>query len=89
MDLRWKNLCPILNTYVGMLSPASGPAVLRQGNDMVNLDLVSLESSLDGLASSHVLRLTLLSMPKIPLYCMEYNWPTTLTPTNEESAWAQ
>jgi hypothetical protein len=22
-------LCPILNTYVGMLSPASGPAVLR------------------------------------------------------------
>jgi hypothetical protein len=27
--------------------------------------------------------------PKIPLYCMEYNWPTTLTPTNEESPWAQ
>jgi hypothetical protein len=26
-----------------MLSPASGPAVLRQGNDVVNLFLVSLE----------------------------------------------
>jgi hypothetical protein len=26
-----------------MLSPALGPAVLRQGNDMVNLYLVSLE----------------------------------------------
>jgi hypothetical protein len=26
-----------------MLSPASGPAVLRRGNDMVNLYLVSLE----------------------------------------------
>ncbi len=26
-----------------MLSPASGPAVLHRGNDMVNLHLVSLE----------------------------------------------
>ncbi len=26
-----------------MLSPASGPAVLRQGNDVANLYLVSLE----------------------------------------------
>jgi hypothetical protein len=32
-----------MNTHVGMLSPASGPAVLRQGNDGVNLYLVSLE----------------------------------------------
>ncbi len=47
------------------------------------------KSSLGGLASSHVLRLTLLGVPKIPLYCTEYNWPTTLTPTNEESSWAQ
>ncbi len=28
-------------------------------------------------------------LPKIPLFCTEYNRPTTLPPTNEESAWAQ
>ncbi len=47
------------------------------------------KSSLDGLASLHVLRLTLSDVPKIPLYCMEYNQPTTLAPMNEESSWAQ
>jgi hypothetical protein len=36
------------------------------------------KSSLDGLASSHILRLTLLGPPKILLYCTEYNRPTTL-----------
>ncbi len=30
-----------------------------------------------------------LGAQKIPLYFMEYNWPTTLAPKNEESAWAQ
>ncbi len=30
-----------------------------------------------------------LGMPKIPLCCTGYNRPTTPTPTNEESAWAQ
>ncbi len=35
---------PILNiSYVGMLIPASGPAVMRQGDDVVNLYLISLE----------------------------------------------
>jgi hypothetical protein len=43
MDLPWKNLITNTDTYIGMLSPASGPAVLRQGNDVVNLYLVSLE----------------------------------------------
>jgi hypothetical protein len=36
------------------------------------------KSSLDGLASSHVLRLTLSGAPKILLYCTEYRRPTTL-----------
>jgi hypothetical protein len=27
-------VCPIPNTYVGMCSPALGPAVLRYGNDV-------------------------------------------------------
>ncbi len=35
------------------------------------------KSSLDGLASLHVSHLTLSGAPKILLYCMEYNWPTT------------
>ncbi len=30
-----------------------------------------------------------LGTPKKTLYCTEYNWPTTLAPTNEESVWAQ
>ncbi len=47
------------------------------------------KSSLDGLASSHVQCLTLLGMPKILLYCTEYNRPMTLAPMNEESSWAQ
>ncbi len=33
----------MLNTYIGMLSPASGPAVLHWGNEVINLYLVSLE----------------------------------------------
>ncbi len=65
-----------------MLSPASGPAVLHQGNDVVSLyvqTVLSLwKSSLDGLASSQVLRLTLSGAPKIILYCTEYRQPTTL-----------
>ncbi len=68
-----------------MLSPASGPAVLRLGNDVVSLYVqtaLSLrKSSLDGLASSHVLQLTLSGVPKILLYCTEYRRPTTLVPT--------
>ncbi len=43
---------------------------------------------LNGLALSHVLRLTLSGVPKILLYCIEYRRPTTHDPTNEES-WAQ
>jgi hypothetical protein len=75
-----------------MLSPASGLAVLCQGDDVVSLYVQTAsslwKSSLGGLASSHVLRLTLSGVPKILLYCMEYRWPMTLAPTNEES-WAQ
>jgi hypothetical protein len=59
-----------------MLSPASGPAVLCQGDDVVRLYVQTAsslwKSSLDGLASSHVLRLTLSGTPKILLYCTEY-----------------
>ncbi len=32
---------------------------------------------------------SLSGMPKIPLYCTEYNRPATLAPTNEESSWDQ
>jgi hypothetical protein len=64
-----------------MLSPASGPAVLHQGDDVVSLYVQTAsslwKSSLDGLASSHVLHLTLSGAPKILLYCMEYRRPTT------------
>jgi hypothetical protein len=42
------------------------------------------KSSLDGLVSLHVSRLTLSGGPKKLLYCTEYNWPTTLAPTNED-----
>ncbi len=76
-----KILCPILDLYVGMLSPASGPAVLHQGDGVVSLYVqtaLSLwKSSLDGLASSHVLHLTLSGAPKILLYCTEYRRPTS------------
>ncbi len=41
------------------------------------------KSSLDGLASSHVLHQTLSGAPKIVLYCTEYKQPMTLAPTNE------
>jgi hypothetical protein len=65
-----------------MLSPVSGPAVLCQGNDVVSLFIQNYltlwKSSLDGLASSHVSRLTLSGMPKILLYCTEYRRPTTV-----------
>ena len=40
--------------------------------------------SLDGLASSIIMCLTLSDATKILLYCTEYNGPTTLTPTNED-----
>jgi hypothetical protein len=39
------------------------------------------KSSLDGLASSRVSHLTLSGAPKKLLYCTEYNWPTTNSPT--------
>jgi hypothetical protein len=39
------------------------------------------KSSLDGLASSHVSRLTLSGAPKIHLYCTEYRRPMTRTPS--------
>ncbi len=72
-----------------MLSPASGPAVLHWGNDLVNLYLVSLEIQpwWSGLLTCIVS--DLVGTSKIPLYCMEYNWPTTIASTNEELAWAQ
>jgi hypothetical protein len=64
-----------------MLSPATGPAVLHRGNDLVSLYVQTAsslwKSSLHGLASSHVLRLTLSGTPKILLYCTEYRRPTT------------
>ncbi len=75
-------------------------AVLHPGNDVVmmwwlchhisNEVLGSTPQTwLNGLALSQVSRLTLSGTPKILLYCTEYNWPSTLAPTNEESSWAQ
>ncbi len=52
-----------------MLSPASGPAVLHRGNAVVSLYVQTAsslwKSSLDGLASSHELHLTLSGAPKM------------------------
>jgi hypothetical protein len=71
-----------------MLSPASGPAVLRQGNEMVNLYLVSLEIKPQWSGLLTCIASDLVKHAKILLYCTEYRRPTTLAPTNEE-LWAQ
>ncbi len=86
-------VCPVPKTYVGVQSciPAMiwwwcGGFATSYPNEVLGS---TPQTWLNGLASSHVLRLTLLGAPKILLYCTEYNWPMTLAPTNEESSWAQ
>jgi hypothetical protein len=75
------------NTVALILPSTQEYSVLRWGDGMENLYVqISLslwKSSLNGLASSHVLRLTLSGAPIILLYCTEYKRPTTLAPTNE------
>ncbi len=75
------------NTLALILPSTQEYSVLHWGNEVeslyVQISLSFWKSSLDGLASSHVLRLTLSGTPKILLYCMEYKRPTTLAPTNE------
>ena len=43
MDIPWKNLMYNTALYVGMLSPASGLAVLRQGDNVVKPYRIYLE----------------------------------------------
>jgi hypothetical protein len=77
-------LYPILNTYIGMLSPASGPAVLHRGDEVVNLYLISLEiqSQWSGLltgiafdlvrhAKNTLVLYGVSSAYDIPIYCFE------------------
>ncbi len=86
------SVCPVPNTYVGMQSCI--PTMIwwwcgGSANSYPDEVLGSTPQAwLNGLASSHVLRLTLSGAPKILLYCTEYRRPTALAPTNEES-WAQ
>ncbi len=70
-------VCPILHTYVEMLSPASEPAVLHWGDEVVNLYLVSLEIQpwWSGLLTRTAS--DLVGHAKILLYCTEYNRPST------------
>ncbi len=85
-------VCPVPKSYVGMQSCI--PKMIWwwcSGSANLFLDEVlgsKPQAWLNGLASSHVLHLTLSGAPKILLYCTEYRRPTTLAPTNEES-WAQ
>ncbi len=92
LNLPWtfhgRLLCPILDLYVGMQSCISwwcGGSATSYPNEVLGS---TTQTWLNGLALSHVLHLTLSGTPKILLYCTEYNRPTTLAPTNEES-WAQ
>ncbi len=71
-------------------------SVLHWGNDVeifVSKSSLSLwRFSLDGLASSHVLRLTLSGAPKILLYWTEYRRPMTISyyqmvPPSDETSW--
>jgi hypothetical protein len=74
-----------------MLSPASGPAVLHQDDDVVSLYVqtaLSLwKSNLDGLALLHIEHLTLVKCAKSTYVRYIYKRLTTLAPTNEESSW--
>jgi hypothetical protein len=79
MGIPWKKLMSDTNTYVGMLSPVSGPAVLHWGNDVVNLYPVSLDIQPQWSGLLTCIASDLVRCAKIPLYCMEYNWPTTYT----------
>jgi hypothetical protein len=75
--------------YTGILCPALRRWRGYSATSYLNKVLGSTPQTwLNGLALSHVLYLTLSGMPKILLYCTEYNRPRTLAPTNEES-WAQ
>jgi hypothetical protein len=60
-----------------MLSPASGPAVLHQGDDVVNLYLVSLEIQPQWSGLLTRIASDLVRRAKILLYCTEYRRPTT------------
>jgi hypothetical protein len=80
-------VCPIPNTYVGMHSPASGPAVLQLGNDVASLppqNLTQQSGPITCLASD------------LGWACHKYNCMVQCIislrhspPTNDESAWAQ
>ncbi len=58
-----------MNTYVGMLSPASGLAVLRRDNDVVNLYLIFLEIQPQWSGLLTRIAPDLVKRAKIPLYC--------------------
>jgi hypothetical protein len=86
-------ICPVPNTYVGMQSciPAMiwwwcGGSATSYPNEVSGS---TPQTWLNGLALSHVSRVTLSGAPKILFYCTEYNQPMTLAPMNEESSWAQ
>jgi hypothetical protein len=74
-------VCPVPNTYIEMQSciPVMmwwwcGGSATSYPNELVGS---TPQTWLNGLALSYVSRLTLSGMPKILLYCMEYNRPTT------------
>ncbi len=75
-------VCPVPNTYIGMQSCILVMMWWRCGGSATSYHDEVLGSTpqtwLKGLALSHVLRLTLSGVPKILLYCTEYNQPTTV-----------
>jgi hypothetical protein len=72
---------PVPNTYIGMQSCIPAMIWWWCGGSATSYPDEVLGSTpqtwLNGLALSHVSRLTLSGVPKILLYCTEYNRPTT------------
>jgi hypothetical protein len=85
-------VCPVPDTYIGVQSCILTMIWWWCGVSATSYTDEVLGSKpktwLNGLALSHVSRLTLTGAPKILLYCTEYRRPMTFAPTNEES-WAQ
>ncbi len=74
-------VCPVPNTYVGMRSCIPTMIWWWCGGSAISYPDEVLGSTpktwLNGLALSHLSRLTLLGAPKILLYCTKYRRPTT------------
>ncbi len=86
------SVCPVPNTYIGMHSCIPTMIWWWCGGSATSYSSEVLGSTpktwLNGLALSHVLRLTLSGTPKILLYCKEYRRPMTDSLSQESNCLA-